>query len=59
MESLHDLAVQRLAEAHGQDPRLLLSQHQNPFQKVEKSKFLGPVPEDAYGLLVRRVWFVK
>ncbi|KAK7739952.1 hypothetical protein SLS53_005546 [Cytospora paraplurivora] len=55
MESMHDLAVQRLAEAHGQDPRLLLSQHQNPFQKVEKSKFLGPVPEDAYGLLELQV----
>lgn len=59
MESLHDLAVHRLAKAEGRDPRLVFAQQRNQsqfqFQKVDKSKYLGPVPKDDGGLLVRRI----
>ncbi|ROV91786.1 hypothetical protein VSDG_06516 [Cytospora chrysosperma] len=55
MESLHDLAVHRLAKAEGRDPRLVFAQQRNQsqfqFQKVDKSKYLGPVPKDDGGLL--------
>lgn len=57
MESLHDLAVHRIAKAQGLDPRLVFAQRriQSQFQKVDKSKYLGPVPKHDGNLLVRHI----
>lgn len=55
MSSLNDVAAHRIAKAQGQDPRLIFGQHRDrpQFQKVEKDKYLGPVPKGDDGLLVR------
>lgn len=57
MSSLNAVAALQHARARGQDPRLLFTNPQ--FQKIDNNKYLGVVPKDRDGLLVRHPLSVR